>query len=45
MGKEIFSFSLSEKEKTIDISEIPSGMYVVTLESKAEKMTKILIKK
>ena len=45
VGKEIFSYSLSEKEKTIDISEILSGMYVVTLESKAEKTTKILIKK
>ena len=45
VGKEVFTSLLSPSKTTIDLSHLPSGMYMVTLESDKKRITELLIKK
>ena len=45
LGRQVATYSLSPKERTIDVSDLPSGMYVVSLKSNDKKMKEILLKK
>ena len=45
VGKEVFTSLLSPSKTTIDLSHLPSGMYMVTLENDKKRVTELLIKK
>ena len=45
LGRQVATYSLSPRERTIDVSDLPSGMYVVSLKSNDKKMKEILLKK
>ena len=45
LGRQVATYSLSPRERTIDVSDLPSGMYVVRLKSNDKKMKEILLKK
>ena len=45
VGKEVFTSLLSPSKTTIDLSHLPSGMYMVTLENDKKRITELLIKK
>ena len=45
VGKEIFTSLLSPSKTTIDLSHLPSGMYMITLENDKKRVTELLIKK
>ena len=42
-GKEVFASSLTSSRNTIDLSHLPSGMYVITLQGEDKTMTEVLI--
>ena len=43
VGKEVFTSSLTSSRNTIDLSHLPSGMYVITLQREDKTMTEVLI--
>ena len=43
VGREVMTYSLTPSKKTIDVSDLPSGMYVVTLQGEDKTWTEILI--
>ena len=43
VGREVMTYSLTPSKKTIDVSDLPSGMYVVTLRGKDKTWTEVLI--
>ena len=43
VGKEVFTSSLTSSRNTIDLSHLPSGMYVITLQGEDKTMTEVLI--
>ena len=45
VGREVMTYSLTSSKKTIDVSDLPSGMYVVTLQGEDKTWTEVLIKK
>ena len=45
VGREVMTYSLPSSKKTIDVSELPSGMYLISLQNNKERITKVLIKK
>ena len=45
VGREVMTYSLPSSKKTIDVSELPSGMYLISLQKNKERITKVLIKK
>ena len=45
VGREVMTYSLTPSKKTIDVSDLPSGMYVVTLRGEDKTWTEILMKK
>ena len=42
-GKEVFASSLTSSRSTIDLSHLPSGMYVITLQREDKTWTEVLI--
>ena len=42
-GKEVFASSLTSSRNTIDLSHLPSGMYVITLQGEDKTWTEVLI--
>ena len=45
VGREVMTYSLTPSKKTIDVSDLPSGMYVVTLRGKDKTWKEVLMKK
>ena len=45
VGREVMTYSLTPLKKTIDVSDLPSGMYVVTLQGEGKTWTELLMKK
>ena len=43
VGREVMTYSLTPSNKTIDVSDLPSGMYVVTLQGEDKTWTEVLI--
>ena len=43
LGRQVATYSLSAGERKVDVSDLPSGMYVVTLRGKDKTWTEILI--
>ena len=43
VGREVMTYSLTPSKKTIDVSDLPSGMYVVTLRGEDKTWTEVLI--
>ena len=43
VGTEVMTYSLTPSKKTIDVSDLPSGMYVVTLQGEEQIWTEVLI--
>ena len=43
VGREVMTYSLTPSKKTIDVSSLPSGMYVVTLQGEDKMWTEVLI--
>ena len=43
VGTEVMTYLLTSSKKTIDVSNIPSGMYVVTLQGEDKTWTEVLI--
>ena len=43
VGREVMTYSLTPSKKTIDVSDLPSGMYVVTLQGEEQTWTEVLI--
>ena len=43
LGIEVMTYSLTPSKKTIDVSDLPSGIYVVTLRGKGKTWTEVLI--
>ena len=43
VGREVMTYSLTPSKKTIDVSNLPSGMYVVTLQGEDKTWTEVLI--
>ena len=43
VGREVMTYSLTPSNKTIDVSNLPSGMYVVTLQGEDKTWTEVLI--
>ena len=43
VGREVMTYSLTPSKKTIDVSDLPSGMYVVTLQGEEQIWTEVLI--
>ena len=43
VGREVMTYSLTPSKKTIDVSDLPSGMYVVTLQGEDKTWTEVLI--
>ena len=42
VGTEVMTYSLTSSKKTIDVSDLPSGIYVVTLRGKGKTWTEVL---
>ena len=42
-GKEVFASSLTSSRSTIDLSHLPSGMYVITLQREDKTWTEVLV--
>ena len=45
VGREVMTYSLTPSKKTIDVSDLPSGMYVVTLRGENKTWKEVLMKK
>ena len=45
VGREVMAYSLTPSKKTIDVSDLPSGMYVVTLQGEGKTWTEVLMKR
>ena len=45
VGREVMTYSLTPLKKTIDVSDLSSGMYVVTLQGEGKTWTELLMKK
>ena len=45
VGREVMTYSLTPSKKTIDVSDLPSGMYVVTLRGRGQNMERNLDEK
>ena len=43
VGREVMTYSLTPSKKTIDVSDLPLGMYVVTLQGEEQTWTEVLI--
>ena len=43
VGREVMTYSLTPSKKTIDVSDLPSGMYVVTLQGEEQIWTEVLV--
>ena len=43
VGREVMTYSLTPSKKTIDVSDLLSGMYVVTLQGEEQTWTEVLI--
>ena len=43
VGREVMTYSLTPSNKTIDVSNLPSGMYAVTLQGEDKTWTEVLI--
>ena len=43
VGREVMTYSLTPSNKTIDVSNLPSGMYVVTVQGEDKTWTEVLI--
>ena len=43
VGREVMTYSLTPSKKTIDVSNLPSGMYVVTVQGEDKTWTEVLI--
>ena len=43
VGREVMTYSLTPSKKTIDVSSLPSGMYVVTVQGEDKTWTEVLI--
>ena len=43
VGREVMTYSLTPSNKTIDVSNLPSGMYFVTLQGEDKTWTEVLI--
>ena len=43
VGTEVMTYSLTPSKKTIDVSNLSSGMYVVTLQGVEQTWTEVLI--
>ena len=43
VGREVMTYSLTPSKKTIDVSDLPLGMYVVTLRGEEQTWTEVLI--
>ena len=43
VGREVMTYSLTPSKKTLDVSDLPSGMYVVTLRGEDKTWTEVLI--
>ena len=43
VGREVMTYSLTPSKKTIDVSNLPSGMYVVTVQAENKTWTEVLI--
>ena len=45
VGREVMTYSLTPSKKTVDVSDLPSGMYVVTLQGEDKTWTEVLMKR
>ena len=45
VGREVMTYSLTPLKKTIDVSELPSGMYVATLQGEGKTWKEVLMKR
>ena len=45
VGREVMTYSLTPSKKTIDVSDLPSGMYVVTLQGEDKTWKETLMKR
>ena len=43
VGREVMTYSLTPSKKTIDVSNLPSGMYIVTVQAENKTWTEVLI--
>ena len=43
VGREVMTYSLTPSKKTIDVSNLPSGMYVVTVQAENKTWTEVLV--
>ena len=43
VGREVMTYSLTPSKKTIDVSNLPSGMYIVTLQGEEQTWTEVLV--
>ena len=43
VGREVMTYSLTPSNKTIDVSNLPSGMYIVTVQGEDKTWTEVLI--
>ena len=45
VGREVMTYSLTPLKKTIDVSDLPSGMYVATLQGEGKTWKEVLMKR
>ena len=45
VGREVMTYSLTPSKKTVDVSDLPSGMYVVTLQGEGKTWKEVLMKR
>ena len=45
VGRKVMTYSLTPLKKTVDVSDLPSGMYVVTLQGEGKTWTEVLMKR
>ena len=43
VGREVMTYSLTPSNKTLDVSNLPSGMYVVTVQAENKTWTEVLV--
>ena len=43
VGREVMTYSLTPSKKTIDVSNLPSGIYIVTVQAENKTWTEVLI--
>ena len=43
VGREVMTYSLTPSKKTLDVSNLPSGMYVVTVQAENKTWTEVLV--